>query len=209
MPDVTAVVANRAIRRESADPGAVEDGHAQSSRVWSRYDFADAILALDVALVVRQEHVVVAREQRLDQRPEPLAVAVREMAAGDQIDRLAQIAVAVVHTTRVVAVRLGLRLPPRPSGRRGRSSRRPPPRGSRRSRRPACRWSARRSSRTSCCRCRTPPCRRWRSARTGRPPGRRGCAVLHVEVRQEHDLQEFATPSESRLITVRRRRESA
>jgi hypothetical protein len=61
-------------------------------------------------------------------------------------------------------------LPP-PSCRRERSSPPPPVRGSPRWRRRACRWSARRSARISCCRCPRPPCRRSRSVPTGRRPG--------------------------------------
>ena len=54
---------------------------------------ADALLAVDVGLIVGEQHVVVARQQRFDERPEQLAIAVRRTPAGDQVDRLAQLRV--------------------------------------------------------------------------------------------------------------------
>ena len=54
---------------------------------------ADALLAVDVGLIVGQQHVVVARQQRIDERAEQLAIAVGEEPAADQVDRLAQLGV--------------------------------------------------------------------------------------------------------------------
>ena len=67
MPDVAAVVADRAIRGESAHSRAVENRHPRPVALIS-ICLADALLTFDVALIVGQQHVVVARQQRLDQR---------------------------------------------------------------------------------------------------------------------------------------------
>ena len=76
VPDITAVVANRPVRRESPDPRAVQDRHARPGRLVA-IRVAHALLAVDVGLVVGEQQVVVAREQRVDERAEELAIAVR------------------------------------------------------------------------------------------------------------------------------------
>src|SRR4029453_19642315 len=90
MPDVAAVIPDRSIRRELPDAGAVENRHAGPVRAIA-IGLAEALLEFQIALEVGKEHVVVAREQRFDQRPKQLAVTLREVAGTDQIERLAQL----------------------------------------------------------------------------------------------------------------------
>ena len=145
----------------------------------SPYSLGHALLAVHVRLVIGEEHVLVVCQQRIDQGPEHLAIAAREGATGNEIDGLAQLGVRLVD--RPGSVSVGLRAPsPRPrSARTERNSRGPRRRGSRRWRHPACRSSARRSSRISCCRCRRPPCPPSRSAPTDRRRGRHAARSSH------------------------------
>ena len=62
----------------------------------SRYASAHPLLAVDVGLVVGEQQVFVAHQQRVHQRPEELAVAVRERAGRDEVDGLAQLGVGLV-----------------------------------------------------------------------------------------------------------------
>src|SRR6185436_7695006 len=85
-----AVVANRAIRREPSTSRGIEDRHVRPG-VLIAVSRTDALLTLDVALVVRQEHVVVASEQRFDQRPEYFPVTVGEESVIEEIEDLAKL----------------------------------------------------------------------------------------------------------------------
>src|SRR5215471_5115323 len=67
VPDVAAILPDRAVRRETADSSAVENRHARPIALIG-VRVAHALLAVHVGLIVRQEHAVVAREQPLDQR---------------------------------------------------------------------------------------------------------------------------------------------
>jgi hypothetical protein len=51
----------------------------------------DTVLAFHVRLIVRQQHVFVTREQRIDERVEKSAVAVRNGSGTDEVERLAQL----------------------------------------------------------------------------------------------------------------------
>src|SRR4029453_7254786 len=85
VPDVAAVLADRAIGREAADARAIKDRHPRPVRLVA-IGLAGSLLAVDVGLVVGERQVVVMDQQRLHQRPETLAVAVRERARVNQVD---------------------------------------------------------------------------------------------------------------------------
>ena len=54
-------------------------------------------------MVVREQQVFVADQQRLEQRPEELSVAVRELAGVDEFDRFVQLGIRLVQGTRPVS----------------------------------------------------------------------------------------------------------
>src|SRR5262249_51637107 len=89
VPDVAAILSDRAVGRETADSSAVENRHARPV-VLIGVRLAHALLALNVGLIVRQEHVVVAGEQRFDERVKQPAIAIREELGTNEIDRVAQ-----------------------------------------------------------------------------------------------------------------------
>ena len=96
LPDVGAVVADGAVRGEFADARHVQHGHARPVRGVAE-GLIDAILAIDVGLVIGKKHVGIVVEQRLHEGVEETAVTVREFAAGESVDDLAQFRVGFVY----------------------------------------------------------------------------------------------------------------
>src|SRR5262245_7675127 len=89
IPDVAAILPDRAVRRETADSSAVKNRHARPI-VLIGVRVAHALLAVHIRLIIRQEHVVVAGKQRFDERVKEPTIAVREEPGINDIDCLAQ-----------------------------------------------------------------------------------------------------------------------
>jgi hypothetical protein len=68
----------------------MENGHARPDALIG-VRLQDIVLAFQVRLIVRQQHVFVTREQRIDERVEKSAVAVRNGSGTDEVERLAQL----------------------------------------------------------------------------------------------------------------------
>src|SRR4029453_11336889 len=103
-PEPAAILPDRAIRRETANAGTVENRHARPAlRV--AICMAHAFLTLNIGRIVGKEHVLVAAQQRVHERSEKLTVAIREMPGSDEVDCLAQLLIRLINAARPVAVR--------------------------------------------------------------------------------------------------------
>jgi hypothetical protein len=138
LPDIRAVVPDRAVGGELADPRHIQDRHARPSLPGPCRQ-AHAVLAVDVGLVIGQQHVVVAVSRELTSGSNRVLSPWENSPLVSESSTSRRFGVRR-RGARIVALALALLDLGKWSVRRGRSSPRPPLRESRCSRRPACRW---------------------------------------------------------------------
>src|SRR5687768_15969224 len=88
VPDVAAVIPDRAIGREVPHARHVEDAHA---RPFAGIGICvpDALLTLDICLVVREHQERIVPEERIHERLEQVGLLGRELARRNLVERLA------------------------------------------------------------------------------------------------------------------------
>ena len=103
MPDVLAVLADRAVGGELPHPRGIEDRHS-GPLLLVAIGFAYPVLAVDVGLVVGKQQVWIVIEQLVQQRTEEVAIAMRELPGAEAVDDFAEEGIGFVDGPGTIAL---------------------------------------------------------------------------------------------------------
>jgi len=104
-PDLTAILPDRAVRRESSCSGGIKYRHSRPVLLIP-VGFANHLPAIDTRLIVRKKHLFVIAETR--SRGGQFAISIREKSRLDQVNSFPQCRVSFVQGAGVIAVRFSL-----------------------------------------------------------------------------------------------------
>src|SRR5271157_2350704 len=82
MPDVGAVLPYGAVGRELSHTGDIQDRHARPLLLVTK-SFVDLVLAFQIRLEIREDHIRIVVKQRIDDGLEQIAVPAGEHAGSD------------------------------------------------------------------------------------------------------------------------------